>query len=229
MFRAIYDSPWHNPAAFWAAGLAFLAWWMRRKPFLTAFVALFTVEILADALSSGAWSPVTLLHSPAEQPLSIAFVILGDWRYFLVAERYARSPSARPGDATAPAAWASSIALSFVVPIASAIANRHLPAGLAADVRWTFLVYEILFFLLAIALRFAVYPRRLAAAPAPVRAWILRVTTFEIVQYALWALSDVTILAGVDAGFALRLVPDGMYYMLFLPFVALTAPAEVDA
>jgi hypothetical protein len=227
MFRAIYDSPWHNPAAFWAAGVAFLAWWMRKRPFLVAFVALFTVEILADALATGGWSPLALLHSRWESPAAIAFVIVGDFRYFLLVERFVRRPGAKAGDATAPSAWAAAVGLSFLVPVVSAVLNRTLTAGLA-DTRWTFLVYEALFVALALALRFVLVPRRLAAAPAPVRAWLLRVTTFELAQYVLWALADVIILAGVDAGFALRLVPDAMYYMLFLPFVALTAPAEVE-
>lgn len=227
MFQAIYDSPWHSPAAFWAAGVAFLALWARRKPFLVAFFALFTVEILADALATGGWSPLTWFASRWASPIAIAFVILGDFRYFFLVERFARRPDARPGDRTPAAAWAGAAALALVVPVASAIANRAL-AGRLADARWTFLTYEALFFVLALALRFAVLPRRLAAAPAPVRAWLLSVTSFEIAQYALWALADVIILAGADAGFALRLVPNAMYYALFLPFVAWKAPAEVD-
>ena len=230
MFQAIYDSPWHSPAAFWAAAVAFLAWWMRRKPFLVAFVALFTVEILADALASGGWSPLTLLRSPWASPVSIGFVILGDFRYFLLVERHAPragAAGAAPGDVTPKAAWAAAVALALIVPVASALATRVLPPRLA-DVRWTFLVYEVMFVGLSLALRFAWLPRRLGPAPAAVRTWLLRVTGFEIAQYGLWALADVIILAGADAGFALRLLPNAMYYALFLPFVALTAPPEVD-
>lgn len=228
MFQAIYDSPWHSPAAFWAAGVAFLAWWMRRKPFLVAFVALFTVEILADGLATGGWSPLTLLKSPWASPISIAFVVLGDLRYFVLVERHARRPHLGPGDATPLAAWASAGALSLLVPVASAMATRALPPRLG-DVRWTFLIYEAMFLALALALRLAWLPRRLGTAPVAVRRWLLGVTGFEVAQYALWALADVIILAGFDAGFALRLVPNAMYYALFLPFVALTAPPEVDA
>jgi len=228
MFQAIYDSPWQSPAAFWAAGVAFLAWWMRRKPFLVAFVALFTVEILADALATGGWSPLTFLKSPWASPISIAFVILGDFRYFLLVARHGRLPAATPGDATPTAAWASAAALALIVPVASALVTRFLPPRLA-DVRWTFLIYEVMFVALALALRFAWLPRRLDRTPAAVRAWLLAVTGFELAQYVLWAAADVIILAGADAGFALRLVPNAMYYALFLPFVCRTAPPEVDA
>jgi hypothetical protein len=224
MFRAIYESPWHNPAAFWAAGVAFLAWWARRKAFLVAYFALFVVEILADALATGGWSG---LRPPWATPIAIAFVILGDFRYFLLVERFAKAPHAAPRDATPRGAWASAIALSLVVPVASSIANRALE-GRVTDARWTFLTYESIFLVLALVLRFAILPKRLAALAPDVRAWLLAVTTFEIVQYALWATADVVILAGADAGFLLRLVPNAMYYALFLPFVAWRAPAEVD-
>jgi hypothetical protein len=228
MFQSLYDSPWISTAAVAVASFAALASWLRRKPFLVAFFVLFTVEILADALRSGSWSPLTLLKSPWAGPLDIAFILLGDFRFFLLMERFARRPAARPAEATAPAAWAGAAGFTLIVPVLSAVLNRSLPAGLT-DPRWTYLGYEALFLVLALVLRFAVLPRRLAAAPAAVRAWLLRVALFEVVQYALWALADVIILAGADAGFALRLVPNAMYYAAFLAFVAWTAPAEVDA
>jgi hypothetical protein len=191
---------------------------------MVGFFALFAVEILADALATGGWSPLSLLKSRWTTPIAIAFVILGDFRYFLLVERFARAPS--PADRTPPSAWAAAAGLSLVVPALSAAAGRVLPAG---DSRWTFLTYEAMFLVLALALRFAVLPRRLAPAGAPVRRWLLALTTFEVVQYALWALADVVILSsGADAGFALRIVPNAMYYAAFLPFVAWTAPAEVD-
>lgn len=226
MFQAIYQSPWHSPAAFWAAGIAFLAWWSRRQAFLVGFFALFTVEILADALASGGWSPLAGTNSPWATPISIAFVIVGDFRYFLLVERFTRRPEGSPREPTSRAAWAAAAALSFVVPVASGVVNQ---AAQFADVRQTYLVYEAMFLVLALALRFVVLPRRLADAPLDVQRWLLRLTLFQVVQYGLWALSDVVILRGVDAGFLLRLIPNAMYYALFLPFVAATAPREAEA
>jgi hypothetical protein len=52
------------------------------------------------------------------------------------------------------------------------------------------------------------------------------VASFEIVQYALWALADVLILSGMSWGFLLRIVPNSLYYAFFLPFVWWTAPRE---
>lgn len=225
MFQAIYSSKWHSPAAFWIAGVAFLAWWSRRQAFLVGFFALFTVEILADALASGALSPISPASAWAT-PASIAFILLGDFRYFLLVERFTRRPDIAAREATSPAAWATAAGLSLLVPVASAVVNQ---AARFADVRWTYLVYEAMFFALALALRFVVLPRRLAGARADVRRWLLRVTLFQVAQYGLWALADVVILRGVDAGFLLRLIPNAMYYALFLPFVAATTPREIAA
>ncbi|APR75706.1 Hypothetical protein A7982_01052 [Minicystis rosea] len=226
MFQAIYDSPWAATAFVGAASFAALALWIRRKSFLVAYFVLFTVEILADALRSGSWAPP--IHPAWAGAVGIAFVVLGDFRYFLLVERFAQRSAARPGDATAPSAWAVATVLALIVPVASVPVIKLLPPR-CADVRWTYLAYEVMFVALAVALRAVVLPRRLAAAPAAVRRWLLGVTTFQIVQYALWASADVLILGGADAGFALRLVPNAMYYALFLPFVAFRAPAEVDA
>jgi hypothetical protein len=227
MFRAICESPWVATAAVAAASFAALAVWLRRKPFLVAFFVLFTVEILADALRSGSWSPLHLLASPWEDAIGIGFVLLGDFRFFLLIERFARRPTGGPLDATAPRAWAGAAALTLVVPVVAAVANRAL-SGRFSDVRWTYLIYEALFVVFALVLRLAVLPRRLAALPDAVRAWLLGIAGFEIVQYSLWVLADAIILGGADAGFALRVVPNAMYYAIFLPYVAFRAPVEVD-
>jgi len=37
--------------------------------------------------------------------------------------------------------------------------------------------------------------------------------------YALWAAADLLIVAGFDAGWAVRLVPNQLYYAWYVPFV----------
>jgi hypothetical protein len=145
------------------------------------------------------------------------FVIVGDARYFVLVER------ARAGRLDA-SALALAGGLSFVVPIASWLPQLAWPAAFANG-RHVFLLYEVMFVALAAAMRVWL-PRRLARAGADdeARRWALRVTHFELAQYALWATSDLVILAGYDLGFALRLVPNAMYYILYLPFVAWSAP-----
>jgi hypothetical protein len=74
-----------------------------------------------------------------------------------------------------------------------------------------------------------VLPRRLRACGEPARRAVFALTGYEIVQYALWATADVVILwAKSDAGFAIRLVPNLMYYAFFVPF-ALVVLKKSDA
>jgi len=101
--------------------------------------------------------------------------------------------------------------------------------SLAANERVQYLVYEAMFAALALAWRLVVLPARLRQATPEARRWALSATTFVLAQYALWATADVLILAGHDAGFALRLAPNALYYGLFLPFVYATAPANERA
>ena len=142
-------------------------------------------------------------------------MVLGDARYFVLVERV------RAGTLTA-RAWQLALAFSLLVPIASYLPQRAFPSAFS-DLRLTFLTYEGMFLVLALGLR-AWLPRRLASARAADRSWALRATEFEIVQYGLWVLADVLILRGHDVGFLVRFVPNTMYYVLFLPFAAWSAP-----
>jgi hypothetical protein len=214
MFRALYESPLYDPVLFWIAGAAFVIAIARRMPFLYAYLVVFALEILADATLTGPWSPVgsTKILSTA---VPLAFVILGDARYFVIVERAALG-SERPLRA-----WLGALGFAFVVPVVSYIPQLLWPRTFEG--RSTYLLYELLFAGFAIALRVWL-PRRLAGAAEDDRRWAIRATHFELAQYALWATADILILSGFDGGYALRLVPNTMYYVLFLPFVAWTAP-----
>ncbi len=197
--------------------------------FLRGFFVLFAIEIALDAFASGPFVPKIVPKTPAlETVLSVIFVILGDYRYFVLVESFAkgRAPAtdALFGSARA---WLAALPFALVVPVGSQIV-RELAPSLFADMRKTFLLYEVMFLALALVMRFVVAPRRLREAPSDVRAWLLRLTSFEVVQYALWALADVVILTGhAEPGFLLRLVPNVAYYGGFLFFAWLTAPRRL--
>jgi len=226
MFESLYDSPWVATFALAAITVGGFALWLRRRSFLVGYVGLFTLLAVADALRSGPWSPLHLLASPWEDLIGLGFVLLGDFRYFLVVERFTSRPSSKALDPTTPKAWAAAIGLTMIVSGISLVLTKAMPDRFAG--RWAFLGWELMFIVLAVVLRFVVLPRRLAAAPEAVRKWLFEVTHFEIATYALWALADIIILAGADAGFALRIVPNVMYYGLFVCFVAFRAPPEVS-
>jgi hypothetical protein len=226
MFREILDNPWlvtFVPAVVTILGIGL---WLRRGRFLTAYLSIFAIEIVADALHAGNWSPMGLLGSEWAGPVALVFVLLGDFRYFLLVERYAWRPLAKPRDATAPPAVLTAILLLLVAGFTELAARELMPAVFETG-EPSYLAWEVPFILLAIALRAVILPRRLAPAPPAVRAWLLEITNLEILTYGLWIVSDVLTLSGQSWGFLLRTVPNLLYYVVFLLFVAYRAPPEV--
>ncbi len=226
MFERLYASPWHHPGIAFIAALAFVLLWARGQAFLGAWTTLFLFEIAADAMVTGGFAPVPK-GSSLEQNLSIAFVILGDLRYFVLVEVFVRSRAA-PHGLGPPVGWLYGTLLAFIVPVTSVVPQKIWPATFE-NVRMIFLVYELMMFTLVITLRLAVLPRRLESFEGPLRSWLLRITTFVLVQYGLWATADIVILSGLDAGHLLRLLPNALYYGAFVPFVFLTAPGSARA
>ena len=216
MFRNVYDSAWYQPIFFWLAGIALLVAVTRRLPFLYAYLVAFTLEILADVTLTGAGSPVPP-NGRLAGALGLIFIVLGDARYFvLVARARSCALTARTG--------LVALGLALIVPALSYVAERAFPSA-HSNARVLYLVYELMFVVLAVVMRAwiarSAWPRE--ADPAARRTALLA-THFEIAQYGLWAMADVVILTGHDAGYALRLVPNAMYYAMFLPFVAWAAP-----
>lgn len=212
-YQAIYDSAWHHPGLAWGGALVAAILFARKQRFLVGWFALFLVAIVADAFFTGPLSTVPPKHAWVA---GVVFVILGDLRFFVLAEKFIRGRLGGRGIAVAGG-------LAFIVPVTTEILRRVVPS-IGATPRLTFLTYEVLFLVLALVLRFSVLPARLLGLPQPLRHWILRVTTFEVVQYAAWIGCDVLLLAGLEPVILLRIVPNALYYAAFLPFVALTAP-----
>ena len=208
-WSAVYDSAWHNPGLFWLCGAGFLALLARRPGPFGAWLAAFATVALADCTLTGALSPLPAT-STAATVASIVFVILGDLRYFWITESVAHDePLAR----RAPRA----LALSLIVPVASAVVRSVWPA-LFTSSRVTFLVYELMMVGLVAAHGF--WLLRVAAARRPAeRSFVGALLGFELAQYGLWASVDVLLRAGINEGYVARIVPNVMYYALFLPFV----------
>lgn len=222
MFQTLYDSPWHMPFIALVVAVVMLVVVARRLPFLSAWAVLFTVEIALDAYVTGAWSPLLAHHAAWIGTVAVPFVILGDYRYFVLVER-----QVRPGLS----AFGIALAWSLLVPVI-AFGTAHAMPHAFADVRRLFLLYELLFVVVALVFRFVRLPRRFARAATPVpdevQRWLLRLTDFELAVYVLWAAADIIIFAAGDAGFLVRIVPNVLYYAVFIPFALATAPREAS-
>lgn len=216
--KAIYDSPFHHPLVAWLVGLALLFAIARRLPFLYAYLVVFLVEILADAVATGAWSPVPM-GTPAYTAFSVLFIVLGDFRYFFLVERVTR-PERSLGEVLA-----FTVPLSLAVPIVTGVMTKTVPA--MQDDRVLYVVYESALCLIVLGLDR--YRLARAAVSDEIKTWMHRVSLLFAGLYFGWAACDALLLLGVTAAHVLRIVPNVLYYAAFLPFVFWAAPESVRA
>ena len=174
-----------------------------RSRFLHAYALGFTLETMLDLVATGPFARVLGLDGALLTAWIFVFVWLGDFRVlWLVFAESDAGPRDRRAAARRAAAW------TCLVPVATGLLYAPVWLGLVeapGQVLW--LVYETLFAALALWLR--------ARAESPaIRAILL----YAFAYYALWAAADVLILAGVDAAWLLRAVPNQLYYSFYVPF-----------
>ncbi len=187
------------------------------EPVAAAFVSvwawIFAVETCLDPLATG---PLARgLGDTAGTMLSFVFVWLGDFRVFALVFAMAAA-GAEPRRFLRSAALAS-----FGVPVFAGLADAALRARLEflpGQTLWV--LYELSFLGVALWLRARFVPARVGPERPATRAFLREVCGYVALYYALWALCDgIILLAGWDGGWALRVLPNQMYYALFVPFV----------
>jgi hypothetical protein len=203
-FEAFYASPLQHPVLLWlTAGLATALCLARRglRPSARRYCAALGALSLADAwLTSSEVYGVGRLTGPLATIVPLLFVLAGDFRFLL----FALAADARGGIRPRARSLSQAAALTLVVPLFTQLALRLLPA-VADGARLMFLVYELAFAALALAL---LAWHRNAQTP-----WVRAVGVCVVAYYGLWAAADAAILfAGADLGYGLRVVPNLLYY-----------------
>jgi hypothetical protein len=182
--------------------------------FVFLYSLAFTLETILDPIATGPLARWLELSDAAQTMAMLPFVLLGDWRVLLLVFALALPPERRAQAMAASAA--STLAVPAFAWSTDALLRLRFPE-LPGQVLW--LVYELGFLALALALRALAVPRIAAGAGPRIRRVLRAVLAFAASYYALWALADALILAGVDAGWALRMLPNQLYYALSVPFV----------
>jgi hypothetical protein len=231
-WRQLYQSDLQGVWAVWIVPALFLLYlgrtWHRPGPsvepraagFMRAYALVFAVETMLDPFAGGPllrW--LGLADGALATSVMVAFVLLGDFRVFLLV-LFLAAPETRVlrRVASEAALW------TLVVPVV-AVAGEAVLRALAGDLpsQSIWLVYELAFLAMALVLRGVVVPARMARiAPqrSRLRAYLGAVTAYVAVYYALWAVADVLIMVGgFDAGWALRIVPNQLYYAFYVPLV----------
>lgn len=211
-WQRAYESAWHIPFVPWCSSFGLLVWLAigsrasSREPSFRRWLLVFAGLIALDAWLTGPLAPT--MRGSAATFFSVAFVILGDFRFFFLVLA-AATRTRRP--------FVVALALSFVVPVGSQALRVLLPAMLGGG-RALFLAYEAIFLLiLTLFVVFVMRRRNLVTNPRLLRALV----AYEAVQYTLWVVADVVILGTrSDVGFALRFIPNLAYYAGYVWFAA---------
>jgi hypothetical protein len=206
---------------------AFLAWRLA-KPFdqqraevpaaagfVAALTLFFSLETMIDPISTGPLLKLDSLRgSHAASIIPFIFVLLGDLRVLLLAVGVAqpeRSLRRILG-------WA--LAMSLIVPIGAGsifALIRWVNPEVHGQVLW--MLYEFGFLALCIFLARTWAPR-VAESDSTTIAFLQSVFGYSAAYYLLWLLADVFIVvADMDLGWAIRMVPNQLYYAFWAPFV----------
>ncbi len=228
-FSEFYKSDLQSVYALCVVPLVFLAWLLfssaarafaqqgeKLQRFLYAYLVVFSVETILDPIATG---PFVRWLGAGDTGLGTAilltFVLLGDFRVYLLVFRLARIGRSLAQVLLESAGW------TLVVPVFAFAVDSALHAAdptLPSQTIW--LVYELAFLSIALWLRSSGIARFASSADAAIRRGLEAVAAYAAVYYALWATADVVIMVlGLDVGWALRVVPNQLYYAFYLPFV----------
>jgi len=216
-WEAFYNGAVHHPLQLWAVAAAATLYAATRRdldPGLRRYcVGLGLLSGLDAWLTATAPYGIGPLSGAAASAVPLFFVLAGDFRYLLLA--LAATPDGRLPLSTRQLAMAA--AWTCLVPLGSQLTLSALPDSLSSS-RVLFLVYELAFFGLAASLA--------SRHPNLQRArWLRDVSRFVMLYYGLWAAADAFLLVtGSDLGFALRLVPNLLYYGGLIAAIAWLAP-----
>ena len=201
--------------------------------FVRVWAATFTVLGIVDPLAGGPLLRVLgLADAPIATVVMVLFVLLGDFRVYLLVFTLMTHAGARhdvrvadPVFATRdalrpvpPRAAIAALGATLVVPLVALAVDAGIRTRVpTAPTQAIWLVYELAFLVVALALRQWLIPARVPGTAPRLRTYLRAVLAYVAAYYGLWATADAVILAGFDAGWALRMVPNQLYYAFWLP------------
>jgi hypothetical protein len=226
-WHEVYYGDLQSLYALLIAPIAFLAWRLtsgvdgRRAvaPDSARFVAgltlLFAIETMIDPIATGPLLKLDFFrYNLASTLIPFLFVLLGDLRVLLLAIGVAR-PERRLRQNLA---WA--LGAGLIVPIVAGIGytlTRWIWPEVHGQVLW--MIYEFAFLILCVVLA-RVWVSRCVPDDPPLATFLRSIFGYSAAYYALWWVADVLIVvADLDLGWAIRIVPNQLYYAFWVPFV----------
>ena len=187
----------------------------RAARFVSILAVVFAVETMLDPIATGPLLKLDAFRdNSAATIIPFVFVLLGDLRVLLLAVGVARPERTLHQNFS----WALGTAL--IVPIVAGV-GFTLAGWLWPDVHGQVLwmIYEFAFLALCIYLARIWVPSQVPNDPS-IAAFLRAIFGYSAAYYALWWTADILIVcADLDLGWAIRMVPNQLYYAFWVPFV----------
>lgn len=234
-WQALYATDLQSVYALWVVPIAFLLYIRLvppRRPSMVApgasglmgtYALMFGLGTILDPLANGLlvrW--LGLADGWTASIIRFTFVLLGDFRvlllvFYLLAVG-SRTSTGRPAEIELGTVVGRAAAWTLLVPVTTgALVTLGRMAAGPLHPQGLWLAYELSFLGLAWWLRCRLVPRTVVAAQAPIAAYLRNVIAYVAIYYGLWATADILIIAGLDLGWGLRIVPNQLYYAFYLP------------
>ncbi|MGH7898152.1 MAG: hypothetical protein ACREQQ_09375 [Candidatus Binatia bacterium] len=223
-----YQSDLQSVYALWIAPVLFLAWALTRRDrtdlgrgveprarsFIDGYAIVFSIETMLDPLVSGPVLRWLRVEDPVATYGMVPFVLLGDFRVYLLLF-FMIAPDRGIGAAAQRAAAWTPIVPIFAWTTTSLLRSAFGP--MPSQTIW--IAYELGFLAIASYLALRLLPASLDAGRRSVGRYLRALTLYVAAYYALWVTADLLIvLAGIDAAWALRAVANQLYYSFWVPF-----------
>jgi hypothetical protein len=229
-WREFYESDLQSVYALWLVPAFFMLYWLLSRPygrlgvepraasFLNVYAPLFAIETVIDPFVTGPLLRELSVEDPQAAFCRYAFVLIGDFRVYLLVlfvldpQRGARHAIVR------------AVRWTLVAPIAASAAQLALRSRYGLLPPETMgLLHETGFFLLMLFFLARIVPRATDLRRFEVRQYVGALVRFVALYQALWAGADLLIVRfGVDWGWALRSVPNQLYYAFWVPYAYLS-------
>ena len=221
---AFYHSDLQSPIALCVLPFAFLVARAAFRPeaaralvpaadaFVARYALIFALLTILDPICTGPLSrALGISGSWTGTIVMFSFVLLGDYRVLaLVFGLAAKTPAA---------GLRRAIGWTFIVPVvAGALYGVGYLAAGGLEMKWLWLVYELGFASLSLFLARRWLPENLADERSALRGYLQSLLAYVLAYYVLWATADVLLLFGLDEGWAIRVIPNQLYYAGFVPF-----------
>ncbi len=210
IFETFYNGPIQHPILLWVSNLFFTVLALAQLRLRTdestrrlrRFILIWSLISALDAwLSANLVFGIGALVTPWSSVLPFLFVWAGDLRIFLAMELFSAGFPSQSTKIT----WWRPVLACFIVPVLAGVLTR------GQEARVLFLVYEALFLVMI-----TLYGRFTCTAQHPSARGIRNLSWGF---YSLWVTADVLILTLPDSlrdlGFAVRVLPNLIYYGAF--------------